>query len=952
MKKTSAFTRLGSLFVLAALTALTSCKTLDSNDMTEMLENLKVNLDSIYNTDPEEKQTDTAEEKRTDTQRVKEYIGKTQVGNIQRYLNEVAAYKLNVDGILGEQTKWIIEDWCSKDYSKTMDKCWQGLKKKAEQYSTQKKNRKSPSPGLSPPQNRLNVSRLVAKNKALLLASKDCPNCYLYAVDLNRSDLAGANLEDANLKGANLSGANLAGANLAGANLRGAKLSGADLRYTYMVATKLQYANIDGAKFSGAKLTRSANKQKPQLEQQISKKLDPPDYNQNFRSTDALSVYREASDSYICSLSVIDSSGWSRLSNLVNWVKEGQRRELTFNRCQELLGAKKTWIRDVVTTSYASETDTYLCNLVVTAGENWSKEPQLASLLKEVRRRGLNYQACVYLRGEIPVQFGSNKRLRQPKKQKTQSKKINLSENLEMLKSSNECLGCSFKEADLQDANLESAKLSGTNMQGANLSGAKLKGADFQNADFWKTDLENADLRNVNFKGARFMQVSLKGAKLAGANFEDADLRFVNLEGANTVGANFNKAKLFATKIKQSKTKLLKKPDVLKVETNQPSSSKEMPQESPTRKAVSPDQVASKQTSQTQQSVSVSRLKVNTEKRFSGNNKKELASLTLQEPRQRDQFTSKNKSRFSKNNFRPAEGTATAIHTVGTGGMILAGFSGGRLNLVQMSDGKTISRFKGHTGTIRTIAVDPDAQIAASGADDHAVILWNLKTGKKIGVLNGHSKKVSSLSFSRDGRFLLSGSADKTVRVWNVAEQASTAVYEGHKGEVSAIVTLPGKPIAISASASAKDRSVIKVWNYQNSIPLGNLTGHRGPVYALAVSLDGKKLVSGSRDRTLKIWNIKLKRPIKTLGVLDGHRGAIRSVVIADKGRLIASGSDDKTIIVWSAKSGEIIDKIKKHKAKILGITLSSNSKFLFSSAADKSVRVWKLVGNKYSAVN
>ena len=86
MKKTSAFTRLGSLFVLAALTALTSCKTLDSNDMTEMLENLKVNLDSIYNTDPEEKQTDTAEEKRTDTQRVKEYIGKTQVGNIQRYL--------------------------------------------------------------------------------------------------------------------------------------------------------------------------------------------------------------------------------------------------------------------------------------------------------------------------------------------------------------------------------------------------------------------------------------------------------------------------------------------------------------------------------------------------------------------------------------------------------------------------------------------------------------------------------------------------------------------------------------------------------------------------------------------------------------------------------------------------------------------------------------------------
>lgn len=531
------------------------------------------------------------------------------------------------------------------------------------------------------------------------------------------------------------------------------------------------------------------------------------------------------------------------------------------------------------------------------------------------------------------------------KKQKTQPQQTSLSVNLETLKNSNECPGCSFKGANLQFANLEAAKLSDTNMQGANLRGAKLKNVDFQNADFWKTDLENADLRNANFKGARFMQVSLKGAKLAGANFEGADLRFVNLEGTQTDRANFEKAKLYATAITQPKTKLRKK------DTNRLLDSKEAQKES-TRTAEVPVQVAVKQSTQNQKSISGSHAKANTSKSVLGENGAELASLPLQKLRPDNQSRLKKKSRSLKNNIRPAEGAATAIHAIGSGDRILAGFRGGKLNLLQPSDGKIIARFKGHTGAIRAIAVDQNTQIAASGADDHFVMLWNLKTGKKIGTLNGHSKKVLSLSFTRDGRFLLSGSADKTVRVWNVSQKAPTMVYKAHKGEVGAIATLPGKPIAFSASASAKDGSVIRVWNYQNNVPVGTLSGHRGPVYALAVSRDGKTLVSGSKDKTLKIWNIKLRKPIKTLGVLDGHRSAVRSIVIADEGRLIASGSDDKTIIVWNSKSGEIINQIKKHKGKILGMTLSSDTKSLVSSAADKSVRVWKLVGNKYSAVN
>jgi uncharacterized protein YjbI with pentapeptide repeats len=537
-------------------------------------------------------------------------------------------------------------------------------------------------------------------------------------------------------------------------------------------------------------------------------------------------------------------------------------------------------------------------------------------------------------------------------KQETNEDKLDLSANLKALKASKACIGCSFKKANLQGENLQGAKLSETDMQGANLSRTNLRGADFQKSDFWQTNLENADLREVNFKGARFMQANLKGANLAGANFQGADLRFVNLEGAFTDGANFQGAKLFGTAIKRPKPRTIKKAEGGDKIFNRLAELLQKNDAEPSSTGKLTDAVKASETKRALNLVSASRSAPDKPNKNVGSQEKELASLPPKDPASNKKSTPKSKSRFSRDNIRPEEGMATAIQSIGTDGTILAGFRGGKLNLLKLSDGKIIRRFDGHKGTIRTITVHPNAKIAASGADDKTIRLWNIGTGAGIGVLKGHTKKVLSLAFSGDGKFLLSGSADGTARVWDVSKQKSTMTYKAHKGEVGAIVTLPGKPIALSASASAKDRSIIRVWNYVNSVPLGNLSGHRAPIFALAVSSDGTKLVSGSKDKTVKIWDIKQRKPIKTLGVLDGHRGAIRSLVIADGGRLIVSGSDDRTIIVWNTKTGEIVDRIKKHKGKIIGLALSLDRKSVISSSKDKSVRVWHLTGGKYAASN
>ena len=75
-----------------------------------------------------------------------------------------------------------------------------------------------------------------------------------------------------------------------------------------------------------------------------------------------------------------------------------------------------------------------------------------------------------------------------------------------------------------------------------------------------------------------------------------------------------------------------------------------------------------------------------------------------------------------------------------------------------------------------------------------------------------------------------------------------------------------------------------------------SLKGHGGYVWSVSFSPDGKTLASGSRDKTIKLWNLETFTETKTL---SGHGGWVYSVSFSPDGKMLASGSVDKTIIIW-----------------------------------------------------
>lgn len=109
-------------------------------------------------------------------------------------------------------------------------------------------------------------------------------------------------------------------------------------------------------------------------------------------------------------------------------------------------------------------------------------------------------------------------------------------------------------------------------------------------------------------------------------------------------------------------------------------------------------------------------------------------------------------------------------------------------------------------------------------------------------------------------------------------------------------------------------------------------TGHARPINSLAISPDGKWLVSGSQDFTAKIWEISSGKLLRTL---MGHNGKINAVAISPDGHWIATGAEDRTVRLWSVIAGGQEHVLSGHTLSVKSVAFRTDSQHLFSGAQD-----------------
>ncbi|KIK71614.1 hypothetical protein GYMLUDRAFT_150144, partial [Collybiopsis luxurians FD-317 M1] len=125
-------------------------------------------------------------------------------------------------------------------------------------------------------------------------------------------------------------------------------------------------------------------------------------------------------------------------------------------------------------------------------------------------------------------------------------------------------------------------------------------------------------------------------------------------------------------------------------------------------------------------------------------------------------------------------------------------------------------------------------------------------------------------------------------------------------------------------------------WPYLQAI----LQKHTRTVHSVAFSPDGKKIVSGSKDKTLRIWDAETGEPQGK--PLKGHIGAVNSVAFSPDGRRIVSGSEDKLVWIWDTETGEPQGQpLQGHTDGVNSVAFSPDGRKVVSGSDDKSIRIW-----------
>ncbi len=161
-------------------------------------------------------------------------------------------------------------------------------------------------------------------------------------------------------------------------------------------------------------------------------------------------------------------------------------------------------------------------------------------------------------------------------------------------------------------------------------------------------------------------------------------------------------------------------------------------------------------------------------------------------------------------------------------------------------------------------------------------------------------------------------------------------VFSGHTNKVLGVAITPDGKWGISGS---HDKTV-RVWNLSTWSEAYTLKGHDREVIGVAISADGKRAVSGSWDGSLKVWDLTTGELVSTL---LGHEGNVVYVSITPDGSRVVSSSVDNTIRLWDANTGSLVATLSSEKSSGKGIAISDDGKRAISGSTKGSIYLWDL---------
>jgi WD40 repeat protein len=158
--------------------------------------------------------------------------------------------------------------------------------------------------------------------------------------------------------------------------------------------------------------------------------------------------------------------------------------------------------------------------------------------------------------------------------------------------------------------------------------------------------------------------------------------------------------------------------------------------------------------------------------------------------------------------------------------------------------------------------------------------------------------------------------------------------FIGHTDLVWSVSFSPDGQYALSGSFD----KTLKLWDVNSGVEIHSFRGHTDAVRSVAFSPDGRYALSGSDDSMIKRWDVNSGAEIRSF---RGHTSAVYSVAFSPDGRYALSGSNNKTFKLWEVNSGVEIRSFRGHTSHVWSVAFSPDGRYALSGSTDETLKLW-----------